>query len=266
LIDEEDDFLEKWVHWALWALAAIVVVATVTGLVESYNGLYIWFATHHITGFWADWAPLTVDSFTVIGELSIFAGISRHWDWKSRVLPWVSAMIGIGSSVAANVGDKVQFHSLPTDLTGAIFPLAGAFGIVIGLGVLKRIAKDVKAKKVAKKGETPDDVIDQLTKENKELTEALTELKSVSVIDISPEEEPEPVKEQELKGMDILIPPKTEESVTWPEISQPATQPTPATALFAEPQPVSREEARRRQSLRPDRGTIYQTGSFPAIS
>jgi hypothetical protein len=270
LIDtiEEDDFLERWVHWALWALAAIVVVATVTGLVESYNGLYIWFATHHITGFWADWAPLTVDSFTVIGELSIFAGISRHWDWKSRVLPWVSAMIGIGSSVAANVGDKVQFHSIPTDLTGAIFPLAGAFGIVIGLGVLKRIAKDVKAKKAAKKGVTisPDDVVDQLMKDNQELAKALEKAQSTAVLDISPAE-PEPVvnKDQELKGMDVLIPP-TEEEPKYPEISQPETKPTPVAALFAEPEPVSREEARRRQSLRPDRGTIYQTGSFPVVS
>lgn len=290
LIEDDDDFLERWVHWALWAIAIIVVLATVTGQVESYNGLYIWFATHHVTGIWADFAPLAVDSFTVLGELAIFAGISRHWEWKSRILPWAGAIMGIASSVAANVGDKVQYHSIPTDLTGAIFPLAGAFGIVLGLGVLKRVAKDVKAKKAAKRGVlvTPDEVIDQLMKDNQELADALSK-KPVEVVDISPTEDTNVfvgghawpsstpavdeafarVKDQEFRGMDVLIPPTGEdEQVTdfkWPEISQPATQPTPAVALFAEPEPVRRDMARVR-SIRPDRGTIYQTGSFPVVS
>lgn len=268
---EDDDFLEKWVHWALIAIAVIVCLATVTGLVESYNGLYIWFATHHVTGIWADFAPLAVDSFSVLGELAIFAAISRHWDWKSRILPWAGAIVGISSSVAANVGDKVQYHSIPTDLTGAIFPLAGAFGIVLGLGVLKRVAKDVKIKRAKKAA--PDDDIDELKLQNKKLQEALL-ARPVEVVDISPVEQPtwggrpegyvDPSRDQELKGMDVLIPP-TEEEIKWPEISQPETQPVPVVAQFAEPAFVSREEARAR-GIRPDRGTIYQTGSFPAVS
>lgn len=308
---EDDDFLGRWVTWALWALAIIVCIATVTGQVESYNGLYIWFATHHVTGFWADFAPLTVDSFTVIGELAIFAGISRHWDWKSRVLPWCSAMIGIVSSVAANVGDKVQFHSIPTDLTGAIFPLAGAFGIVIGLGVLKRVAKDHKLKKAKQAAKPAENFFDgggpwpapvETVKERVHVgSAAWVQSPQIEATFEKPEVIPGPMveqiattvpvnRDQELKGLDVLIPPtrqevpafesvappttevpaweamppQREEAFSWDGIVQPPTGPMPVTASTVEPVPVSREEARRR-SLKFDRGLVTDTGSWSVI-
>lgn len=250
-----DDFLSRYVTWALWALAIIVVLATVTGQIESYNGLYIWFATHHITGIWADFAPLAVDSFTVIGELSIFAAISRAWHWKSRILPWLSAGIGICASVAANVGDKVQFHSIPTDLTGAIFPLAGAFGIVIGLGVLKRIAKDHDEKKALAFVLTPGQIAEQLMKDNQASLRKLDQAQPV-VVDISPREvEPDLASRAHWeghndgpRGLDVLIPPPPKDS---------------AGVLTAEPVIVSREDGRRRQTAF-DRG-LLDTGQFSAI-
>lgn len=265
----EDDFLARWVTWALWALAIIVCAATVTGLVESYNGLYIWFATHGIAGFWADYAPLMVDSFTVVGELAIFAGISRHWDWQSRVLPWISALLGIGASVAGNVGDKIG-HPISWELTAAIPPLAGAFGIVIGLGVLKRVAKDHAEKKAAKTV-SPVDAADQLMQDNRELARLLQEARSASVLDVSP---PEP--DRGLKGMDVLIPPQPPKATdlwTRPDIVQAVTQPHQAVSA-AEPDTVSRDEARRRLSdlrpgrpiIKPDGLDVHQTGSFPAVA
>lgn len=273
LAAEEVDFLARYVTWALWALAIIVIIATVTGQIESYNGLYIWFATHHITGIWADFAPLAVDSFTVIGELSIFAAISRAWHWKSRILPWLSAGIGICSSVAANVGDKVQFHSIPTDLTGAIFPLAGAFGIVIGLGVLKRIAKDHVVNKAAKRAKagilTHEQTQAQLIADKIELQRKLDEAKPV-VVDVSPPESKpfnylsdEELRSRvhvgetfELKGMDVLIPPR-------PTVDVP----------IAEPVTVSREEARRqatdllpgRPIINPDGLDMRSTGQWQVV-
>jgi hypothetical protein len=252
-ITADEDFLAKYVTWALWALAIIVILATVTGQIESYDGLYIWFATHHITGIWADFAPLAVDGLTVVGELAIFAAIARAWEWKSRIIPWLSAGLGFCASVAANVGDKVQFHSIPTDLTGAVFPIVGAFGIVIGLGVLKRIAKDhdeKKAKDKIKPGLTPEQVSAQLLKDNQELQRKLNQAAPV-VVDISPEDLKgrahvgEPVQ---IKGLDVLIPPK-DPTVVAPTVA---------------PIVVSREEARRRQTAA-DRGLLTNTGQWQAI-
>jgi Protein of unknown function (DUF2637) len=258
-INADEDFLAKYVTWALWALAIIVILATVTGQIESYDGLYIWFATHHITGIWADFAPLAVDGLTVVGELAIFAAIARAWEWKSRIIPWLSAGLGFCASVAANVGDKVQFHSIPTDLTGAVFPIVGAFGIVIGLGVLKRIAKDHDEKKAKiKPGLTPEQISAQLLKDNQELQRKLNEAPPV-VLNISPEglkeaenEEFEvkvtPYEAPPVKGLDVLIPPK---------------DPT-AVAPTVAPVVVSREEARRRQTAA-DRGLLTNTGQWQVI-
>lgn len=284
LLDEEDEFLARYVTWALWALAIVVCIATVTGQVESYNGLYIWFATHHVTGFWADFAPLAVDSFTVIGELAIFAGISRHWDWKSRILPWASAMLGIVSSVAANVGDKVQYHSIPTDLTGAIFPLAGAFGLVIGLGVLKRVARDHKMNKAKKRDAVTTEQINAVV-ETPVYRETVT-AGSEPWATASPAIEQKPSyptseelagrahyeKDREHKGMDVLIPPTPEsrsadETFSWAGIVQPPTGPMPAPVSSVEPVRESREEQRRRGATDTTYAKqIYQTGAFDAIS
>lgn len=305
----EEDFLARYVTWALWLLAIIVCAATVTGLVESYNGLYIWFATHGIAGFWADYAPLMVDSFTVVGELAIFAGISRHWEWKSRILPWLSAFVGIAASVAGNVGDKIG-HALSWELTAAVPPLAGAFGIVIGLGVLKRVAKDWSDKHKKKpEGLTSEQIAIQIEEDRKHLTDTLNKWKDEGKMDPPPRSEvvagpsietmervqaanaeraaqgapaPRPrypsdeeLKDRvhvgepvELKGMDVLIPPKPPVE-TWPNGVAVGTQ----TAATVAPMPVSREEARRRLSdLRPGRQIIqpdgldpHVTGSFPAI-
>lgn len=254
---EENDFLDKWVTWGLWLMAAIVVIVTVTGLVESYNGLYIWFATHQITGFWADWAPVMLDGIAVVGEIAIFASIARMWEWRSRVIPWCVGILGNAASVAGNVGDKVHFHSIPTDLTAAIPPVVAAIGIIVGLGVLKRVAKDVQIKRAKANAKTfsftPQQIADQLLRDNQELMRKLSE-KPAEVVDISPVTEDQPV----LKGLDVLIPPKEQ------DIPQSAIEDRPVVASTVEPVPVS-AETRRAASTRTDRGTIWQTGSFPAV-
>lgn len=232
LVGEDEDFLAPYVTFALWAIAIIVCIATVTGLVESYNGLYIWFATHWVTGIWADIAPLAVDTFAVLGELSIFVAISRKWTWTARIIPWGSATLGIVSSVAANVGDKVQHHSIPTDLTAAVFPIAGALGLVLGLGILKRVAQDHTDRVARKKAQalvlTPEQVTEQLMKDNQELMRKLEE-KPVTVIDISPDTKPD----RERRGIDVLIPP------------MPTTQPD---ASIVAPEVVSVAQARQERA------------------
>lgn len=219
---EENDFLDKWVTFGLWIMAAIVVVVTVTGLVESYNGLYIWFATHQVTGFWADWAPIMLDGIAVVGEIAIFASIARMWEWQSRIIPWCVGVLGNAASVAGNIGDKVHFHSIPTDLTAAVPPIVAAIGIIVGLGVLKRVAKDVQIRRAKKKdGLTPDEVALQLLKDNEELARKLQEAESVKVLDISPDTNPD----LNHKGIDVLIPPRT------PIADAPIVAPAPASRV-----------------------------------
>lgn len=280
----EDDFLARYVTWALWLLAIIVCIATVTGQVESFNGLYIWFATHGITGFWADFAPLMVDSFTVVGELAIFAGISRHWDWPSRILPWASAMIGIGASVAANVGDKIG-HPLSWELTAAIPPLAGAFGIVIGLGVLKRVAKDWSENRAKKQvsGLTEEQKALQIAADQEHLNDTLARWKAEGKMDPPPKPEPgvdaigneyapadSASSGQELKGLDVLIPPRPPET-EWATGTGVYTIPT-ADVTTAEHAEGSIEDRRRlserlagRQVISPAGLDPTATGSFPAV-
>jgi hypothetical protein len=255
----ETEFLDPYVRAALWFLALIVIVATVTGQVESFNGLYIWFATHHVTGIWADFAPLAVDSFTVIGELAIFAGIARRWDVTSRILPWVSAIIGICASIAANVGDKVQYHNVPTDITGAIFPVAGAFGIIIGLGVLKRVAKDIALKNtLAREAEMMPASI-MISSEglrelqNEQFEVPVKPLEAPKRLDpIEPAASPTATSAEPPYGLDVLIPPRES---TWADIVQPPTGPMPV------------EDTRGRQRAHPryDRGLV-ETGEIPAIA
>lgn len=283
----EDAFLEPFVRVALWTLAVIVVIATVTGLVESFDGLYNWFSTHGITGFWADFAPLMVDSFTVLGELALFAGIARRWHWTRRLLPWVSTLIGITASVAGNVGDKVG-HDWTWMATAAIPPLAGAFGIVIGLGVLKQVGKDVVAKSKARREAVPESLM--ISKEG--LSELALEDFRVRLDHLEapkrrrlapanpgqgelfeqPEEAPfrveaaqvgpevEPVRneartdtEVPLRGLDVLIPPRAN---TWEGIVQPSTGPMDVAEVTAEDHADNR----------PNRGIIRQTGPFPAVT
>ena len=280
----EEEFLGKYVTWALWVLAIIVCAATVTGLIESYNGLYVWFAMHGIAGFWADWAPLMVDSFTVIGELAIFSGISRHWEWKSRVLPWASALIGIGASVAGNVGDKIG-HPLSWELTAAIPPLAGAFGIVVGLGVLKRVAKD-HAKKQAAKEEARPMILKEIDGEQYQVPEdqpyptiesALNYAKNVYGKDplslyVSPEglkeveQEPyqvpvQPYEAPVLKGLDALIPQEPAEVTPSPSLAS-YVQPTPETTAGTAEQPFASVRAGR-QIIQPDGLDPAVTGAQP---
>lgn len=259
----EEDFLAKYVTWALWILAIIVCAATATGLIESYNGLYIWFALHGITGFWADWAPLMVDSFTVIGELAIFAGIARHWHWPSRILPWVSACIGIGASIAGNVGDKIG-HPLSWELTAAIPPLAGAFGIVVGLGVLKRVARD-HAERKARKQERLDRDANIQAATNYISNVYGGEPATWHVMPGTPYAVPPRQPETEPMKAEIVDPP-TEEVKSLADFVQPMT-----TVSTAEPEGISREEARRRlsdtrfgrQIIDPNGLDPHQTGAQP---
>jgi Protein of unknown function (DUF2637) len=219
----ENDFLEPFVFLALTLLAIFVVGVTITSLVESYDGLYNWFSTHGVTGWKADFAPIMIDSFSIIGELAVFSGLVRRWDWKTRVLAWFAIVLGLGASVAGNVGD-VASHPITWELTAAVAPVAAAFGITIGLGVLKRVARDrseaaaLAVELVAKPVLTQQQVSDQLMKDNIELIRKLDLAQSpVPETHVSPTFNPVVTEKPDMrqpaspdrdrKGIDVLIPP-----------------------------------------------------------
>lgn len=239
----EDSFLSGFRTWALRLLATVTVVATIAGQTESFNGLYNWFATHGITGFWADFAPLMVDSFTVIGELAIFVALTGHWHWKKRVLPWLSVVVGLAASVAGNVGDKAG-HPISWQLTATIPPLAGALGIMIGFSVLKSLAKEVADKSYAKS-------LVSVTAEVLESTPTVQEIPEPTV-------EVPVIEKPELKGLDALIPPR---GVQLPPATVPVAEDGANTVTEWRGLPDGAQKLRR-----PDFQTqIRNTGQFERV-
>jgi hypothetical protein len=251
----EFSFLSVHRTWAFRLLAVIVVAATIAGQVESFNGLYNWFSTHGVTGFWADFAPLMVDSFTVIGELAIFGALTapRHWHWRKRFMPWMSVILGLGASVAGNVGDK-SGHPLSWQLTAMIPPLAGAFGIMIGFSVLKSLAGE-KAQTVAIKASSQRlaalkaEVIPQTMISVEGLRELEEEPFRVAT---TPLEAPKP------KGIDVLIPPVPRADPIEPV---PVESIESGRSAFD----VSSEFAMTRVQLPKPTGVVGETGQFPAL-
>lgn len=240
VITTEDSFLARYRSWAFWALAAVVVVATIAGQTESFNGLYNWFATHGITGFWADFAPLMVDSFTVIGELAIFVALTGHWAWKKRFLPWFSVIVGLAASVAGNVGDKAG-HPISWQLTATAPPIAGALGIMIGFSVLKSLAKEVADKEYRK----------SLIKVTAEVVESTPTVQEVSLPTVEVPVLPKP----ELKGLDALIPPRL------PDATVPVPEDGANTVTEWRGLPDGAQRLRRADL----QTTVRNTGSFPVV-
>lgn len=232
VVQTEDNFLARYRTWAFWALAIVVVVATIAGQTESFNGLYNWFANHGITGFWADFAPLMVDSFTVIGELAIFVALTGHWAWKKRFLPWSSVILGLAASVAGNVGDKAG-HPVSWQLTAMIPPLAGALGIMIGFSVLKSLAKEVA---------------------DQSYRESLIKV-TAEVLESTPTVEVPEVEAPKLRGIDALIPPR------MPDATVPVAEDGANTVTEWRGLPDNAHKLRR-----PDfQTTVRNTGQFPAV-
>lgn len=240
----EENFLSGFRTWAFRLLAAVIIVATIASQTESFDGLYNWFATHGITGFWADFAPLMVDSFTVIGELAIFVALTGHWQWQKRVLPWASVILGLAASVAGNVGDKAG-HPVSWQLTAMIPPLAGALGIMIGFSVLKSLASEVA---------------DRSYRESliKVTAEVLSEPTVESVAISAPEPTPTVEVSPKLRGLDALIPPR---GVQLPPATVPVSEDGANTVTEFRGFPDGAQKLRR-----PDfQTTVRNTGTFPAV-
>jgi len=125
---------------ALALIAALVAVASLVSFAESYRGLFLWARRHGLAGRWAAIWPLQVDVFIAVGELALFIALADRWAPRSRTAAWSVTLIGLGVSVAGNVG-HVAGHSLAVRATAAVPPLAAAAALAVGLGVLKRVVE-----------------------------------------------------------------------------------------------------------------------------
>ena len=125
---------------ALVVIAALVAAASLVSFAESYRGLYLWASRHGLGGAWAAAWPVQVDVFIAVGELALFVAPVDRWAQWSRAGAWAVTVAGLAVSVAGNVG-HAPAHDLATRVTFAIPPLAAAFALAVGLGVLKRVVE-----------------------------------------------------------------------------------------------------------------------------
>jgi hypothetical protein len=126
---------------ALYAIGAIAILASINALTHSYAGLYDWAVHHRLTGWQAMSWPAEIDVFLAVGELALYVAYLDGWPVSQRIWPWATALIGLGVSVAGNIG-HIQAEPghpviLADRLTAATSPLAAFAGLAIGLLVLK---------------------------------------------------------------------------------------------------------------------------------
>ena len=125
---------------ALVAIAVLVAAASLVSFAESYRGLFAWSHEHGLRGVWAVFWPLQVDVFIAVGELALFVALVDAWERRSRIGAWVVTLAGLAVSVAGNIGHAAG-GGLTTRVTAAVPPLAAAAALAVGLGVLKRVAR-----------------------------------------------------------------------------------------------------------------------------
>jgi len=125
----------------LYAIGAIAILASANALSHSYAGLYDWAVHHRLAGWQAMSWPAEIDVFLGVGELALYVAYLDAWPARQRIWPWATALIGLGVSVAGNIGHIQAGPGHPViladRLTAATSPLAAFAGLTIGLLVLK---------------------------------------------------------------------------------------------------------------------------------
>ena len=129
--------MERLRNWALRLIGVLIVLATIVAFGESYNGLFRWAFQHQITGFWAGVWPLMIDVIILVAEAGLFVAHYDKWRLRHKSWLWTVMMVALGVSVGGNTG---HIHSTDwlTHLTAGLAPLALAFALTVGFGVMKR--------------------------------------------------------------------------------------------------------------------------------
>jgi hypothetical protein len=129
---------------ALITIAALTAAAALASFAESYRGLLDWALAHSLPLGWAIVAPLMVDVFVAVGELSLFVLVLDGFSWQQRIPAWLISIVGLAASIAGNAG-HVWTLSIATRVTAAVPPVAAAAALAVALGLLKRVMAGPKA-------------------------------------------------------------------------------------------------------------------------
>lgn len=128
-------------HAALYAIGMIAILASANALAHSYAGLYEWAVHHRLTGWQARSWPAEIDVFLAVGELALYVAYLDGWPARQRAWPWATALMGLGVSIAGNVGHIQPLPGHPViladRLTAAASPVAAFAGLSVGLLVAK---------------------------------------------------------------------------------------------------------------------------------
>jgi hypothetical protein len=126
---------------ALYAIGVIAMLASANALAHSYAGLYEWAVHHRLTGWQARSWPAEIDVFLAVGELALYVAYLDGWPTRQRTWPWATALMGLGVSIAGNVGHIQPLPGHPViladRLTAAASPVAAFAGLSVGLLVVK---------------------------------------------------------------------------------------------------------------------------------
>jgi Protein of unknown function (DUF2637) len=129
--------MERLRNLALRLIVILNVIATVVAFGESYSGLFQWAIQHQITGFWGGIWPLMVDVIVLIAEAGLFVAHHDKWRTRHKAWLWTVMMVALGVSVGGNTG-HIHSTDFLTHLTASLPPLALAFSLTVGFGVMKR--------------------------------------------------------------------------------------------------------------------------------
>jgi hypothetical protein len=121
-------------------LVAVLNLATLAACeAGSYLGLYEWAAGHGLAGWRALVFPLAIDTFLIIGELTLFVAIIDGFaDTKLAAFGVTLTALGLAASIAGNAGHAARAAVLDR-LTWAAFPLAAGAALAAGLWLLHLI-------------------------------------------------------------------------------------------------------------------------------
>lgn len=129
--------MERLRNLFLRVITALIMLATLVAFGESYSGLFQWAVQHQVIGFWGGVWPLMIDVIVLVAELGLFVAHYDKWMLRHRAWLWSVLLIALGVSVGGNTGHIVSTDWL-THLTAALPPLALAFALTVGFGVMKR--------------------------------------------------------------------------------------------------------------------------------
>jgi hypothetical protein len=154
---------EAIAYYALGAFGVIAGAVTIVAVIESYSNLVAFSLAHGIPAWHGAIAPVAVDSFIVMGELLLFAGILLHWrGWGLYLFAALLVVGGFAMSVGGNVWHSASATTLDRAVQ-AIWPVTATAALTGCLIIIKRLlanrkpaaARPAKAAKAAPEPAAP---------------------------------------------------------------------------------------------------------------